>query len=126
MTQLVWLTCPPISASDVNGGVFTEEIDFLKPMARFLVLEANTMVSDVTAAHGFDVLDLHYFLQLQLQLRRDDGVHWSARGLRLMVNILLSHFTVSRDLLLPGQQGKEEEVEEMTSESDACNTCNSK
>ena len=34
-----------------------------------------------------------------------------------MANIILSHFSVSRDLLLPGQQWKEEEVEETDSET---------
>ena len=67
----------------------------MKPSTRFNVMEANNMVARNTAHHGFEVGDLHYPLQCQLQQRRDDGIHWTARGNRLMVNLILSRYSAT-------------------------------
>ena len=92
---------------EVRGGLFVPEIGFMKQSTRFNVMEANTMVANTTAVFGFDVVDLHYVFQGLLHLRRDDGIHWSARAIRLMVNMILSHFVVSRDINLPDEDMKE-------------------
>jgi len=90
--KLIWLTSPPV-AVEVWGGFFVPEIEFMKRNTRFNVMESNTMVAHTTAAHGFDVVDLHYYLQSQIHLRREDGIHWTARAIRLMVNIILTEYT---------------------------------
>ena len=93
---------------NVNTGVFNvPEMEFMKPSTRFNVMEANNMVSHTTAAFGFDVVDLHYVFQGLIHLRRDD-IHWTAKAIRLMVNMILQHFVDSREISLPGS-GTEEE-----------------
>ena len=73
-------------------------MEFLARSTRFNVMEANNMVAHTTAAFGFDVVDLHFVFQGLLHLRRDDGIHWSAKGVRLMVNMILQHFYQSREI----------------------------
>ena len=104
---------------EANGGVFVPENDHLKPSTRFNVMESNTMVANNTAAFGFDVVDLHYgetvcqinfvpscktclsVFQGLIHLRRDDGIHWSAIGVRQMVNMILQHYVESREIPIP-------------------------
>ena len=89
---------------DVNQGVFgLQGMEFLARSTRFNVMEANNMVAHTTAAFGFDVVDLHFVFQGQLHQRRDDGIHWSAKAIRLMVNTILQHFVDSREISLPGK-----------------------
>ena len=93
----------------MNSGVFNvPEMGFLKPSTRFNVMEANSMVAHTSAAFGFDVVDLHYVFQGLIHLRRDDGIHWTAGAIRLMVNMILHHFLDSRDIPLPGSGRAEE------------------
>ena len=105
-TQLVWLTSPPISV-DVWGGLMVEGMDFLKHSMRFNVMEGNLMVALNTAAAGFDVVDLHYWMTHQIHKRMPDGIHWTQDAVRLQLNIILTHFCLSRDLELPGRWGGE-------------------
>jgi hypothetical protein len=99
-TQLIWLTCPPISV-DVTGGMLLEDLEFTKRSMRFNVMEANNMVAQSTAAHGYDVVDLHYWMTHQIHKRLSDGVHWAQDAVRMQLNIILTHLCVSRDLPLP-------------------------
>ena len=87
---------------EVWGGLFVPEMEFLQPSTRFNVQEANNMVANTSAAFGFDVVDLHFVFQGLIHLRRDDGIHWTAGAIRLMVNMILHHFIESRDIPLPG------------------------
>jgi len=99
-TQVIWLTCPPISV-DVTGGMLLEEMEFTKRSMRFNVMEANNMVAHTTAAFGYDVVDLHYWMTHQIHKRMPDGVHWNQDAVRLQLNIILTHFCLSRKLPLP-------------------------
>ena len=94
---------------DANHGVFDlPDMDHLKKSTRFNVMEANNMTSHTTAAFGFDVVDLHHVFQGLLHLRRDDGIHWSAKAIRLMVNMILQHFVESREI--PLEQEKQRRI----------------
>ena len=85
----------------MNQGVFgLPGMESLAESTRFNVMEANNMVAEITAATGFDVVDLHFVFQGLLHLRRDDGIHWSAKAIRLMVNMILQHFVESREIPL--------------------------
>lgn len=101
-TQLIWLTSPPIF-SDIYGGFMVEGLEFAKRSMRFNVMEGNNMVAHTTAAFGFDVVDLHYWMTHQIHKRMPDGVHWSQEAVRLQLNIILTHFCLSRNLPLPGR-----------------------
>ena len=99
-TQLIWLTCPPISVEVWGGnlpvlfvriftpsyiiGLVVEGMEFQKRsmrlvlffslqklsfVGRFNVMEANLMVATKTASHGFDVVDLHYWMLHQIHKR---------------------------------------------------------
>jgi len=103
-TQVIWLTCPPISV-DVTGGMLLEEMEFTKRSMRFNVMEANNMVAHNTAAFGYDVVDLHYWMTHQIHKRMPDGVHWNQDAVRLQLNIVLTHFCLSRKLPLPDTSG---------------------
>ena len=92
---------------DVWGGLMVEGMDFLKHSMRFNVMEGNLMVALNTAAAGFDVVDLHYWMTHQIHKRMPDGIHWTQDAVRLQLNIILTHFCLSRDLELPGRWGGE-------------------
>ena len=76
-TQVLWLTCPPISA-DVRGGLVVEGMKDTQGM-RFNVLEGNLMVATTTAFYGYDVLDLQNMMMHQVKLCYD--IHTSIQQL---------------------------------------------
>jgi len=105
-TQLIWLCAPPVSV-EVWGGLMVEGMEFQRRSMRFNVMEGNLMVALTTAAHGFDVLDLHYWMTHQIHKRMPDGIHWTQDAVRLQLNIILTHVCLSRDIKLPGRWGGE-------------------
>ena len=84
---------------------------------RFNVMEANLMVATAAASFGYDVLDLHHMLmhqvgkvtnkvlcakfQLQVHKRMPDGIHWTQAAVRFQLNLILTHFCLSRNIPLP-------------------------
>ena len=80
-TQLIWLCAPPVSV-EVWGGLMVEGMEFQRRsmrykvgseikcvvffFTRFNVMEGNLMVALTTAAFGYDVLDLHYWMVHQM------------------------------------------------------------
>lgn len=42
------------------------QIDFLQDMLRFEVMEANLFCRELVVSHGYDVLDTHYHLRMQI------------------------------------------------------------
>lgn len=107
-TQVIWLTSPPIDV-EVWGGFLVEGLEFQKHSMRFNVLEGNQMVANTCAAHSCDVVDLHYWMLHQMHKRMPDGIHWTADAVRLQLNLLLTHFCLSRDIDLPNTIGESDE-----------------
>jgi len=105
-TQLIWLTSPPISV-EIWGGFLVKGMEFAKRSMRFNVMEGNLMVAQTTAAFGFDVVDLHYWMTHQIHKRMPDGIHWTQDAVRLQLNIILTHFCLARKIPLPGRWGGE-------------------
>ena len=103
-TQLIWLTSPPISV-EIWGGFLVKGMEFAKRSMRFNVMEGNLMVAQTTAAFGFDVVDLHYWMTHQIHKRMPDGIHWTQDAVRLQLNIILTHFCLARKIPLPGRWG---------------------
>jgi len=103
-SQVIWLTSPPISV-EVMGGFLLEGLEFQTQSMRFNVMEANQMVANAAASYGHDVIDMHYWMLHQIHKRTPDGIHWSSDAVRLQLNIILTHFCMSRDLKLPGRWG---------------------
>ncbi|XP_045103070.1 PC-esterase domain-containing protein 1A-like isoform X2 [Portunus trituberculatus] len=103
---VVWLASLPVATERVKGGVFIQQIEFMKHSMRFMLLEANMCVHNLCQAFGFSFLDLHYYMQYQLSRRTNDGLHWEPPAVRYMVNLLLTHITLSFDEELPGNIAK--------------------
>ena len=103
-TQVVWLTSPPV-AVEVRSGFLVEGMEALAPSMRFNIVEGNQMAAHVVASHGRDVLDLHYWMAHHIHRRVGDGIHWNQDAVRLQLNLILTHFCLSRDLELPGRVG---------------------
>ena len=82
-----------------------EGMEFQERSMRFNVMEGNLMVALNTASFGFDVVDLHYWMTHQIHKRMPDGIHWTQDAVRLQLNIILTHFCLSRNLKLPGRWG---------------------
>ncbi|XP_056005395.1 uncharacterized protein LOC130050192 [Ostrea edulis] len=101
-TLVIWNTTLPI-AKDIRGGFLVPEVDFMKKTLRLDILEANFFAKQVVAAHGFDIVDLHYHLRHCLDRRADDGVHWDKRAHRHMTNLLLTHITDAWREKMPGR-----------------------
>ena len=62
------------------------------------------MMATNTASHGYNVVDLHYYMMHQVHKRKHDGVHWTQDAVRFQTNLILTHFCLSRDLELPGNE----------------------
>ena len=89
-------------AVEVWSGFAVPEIKFLNRSTRFNVMEGNRMVAVTTALYQYNVVDLHYYLQSHLHGRRDDGIHWTPRLNRFMVNLILTHYSKSINIPIPG------------------------
>ena len=80
------------------------------------------MAAMTVASMGFDVVDLHHWMLHQTHKRMPDGIHWTQDAVRFQVtsfknkyhlcligknlkmNLILTHFCLSRDIKLPGRQ----------------------
>ncbi|XP_049864693.1 PC-esterase domain-containing protein 1A-like isoform X2 [Schistocerca gregaria] len=100
-TCVIWMTTLPISAS-CRGGFLIKQVEFLRHTMRFEVMEANMYARDVVASFGFDVLDVHYYMRMQIHRRSSDGVHWLPSAMRHITNILLTHIALVWNRTLPG------------------------
>ncbi|KAK3597756.1 hypothetical protein CHS0354_006115 [Potamilus streckersoni] len=98
---VIWNTTMPISKS-VRGGFMVPEVEFMNSTLRLDILEANFFARRVVVAHGYDVLDLHYYLRHQLHRRVEDGVHWDMTAHRRITNLLLSHVSEAWNKESPG------------------------
>jgi len=106
--QVMWLTSPPISV-EVRAAVCLPGMD--QGGMRFNVMESNLMVATNAASHGYDVVDLHHYMMHQVHKRKHDGVHWTQDAVRFQTNLILTHYSLSRDIELPGREkGKIVEV----------------
>ncbi|XP_054714137.1 PC-esterase domain-containing protein 1A-like [Uloborus diversus] len=97
---VIWVTTPPI-ASEMKGGFLVKELQFLKYSLRFHVVESNYYARKIVVSHGYDVLDFHYHLRMQLHRRDTDGVHWFPEAVRYLLNLLLTHISLAWGKPLP-------------------------
>ncbi|XP_035212312.1 uncharacterized protein LOC118186335 [Stegodyphus dumicola] len=119
-TLFIWLTAPPI-AVDMKGGFLIKELQFLKYSLRFHIMEANQYARKIVVASGFDVLDVHYHLRMQIHRRTPDGIHWFPRAVRYVTNLLLTHISLALGVELPHRY--ESTITEQTLEAIADNDC---
>nr|ACO15260.1 FAM113A [Caligus clemensi] len=101
-TQLIWVTTSPIS-SNVKGALILPKLSSIGESLRFTIVEANRYSSYVAQRFSYDVLDLHRVFITQMQRQCPDGIHWYPDSVRMMVNMLLTHFCLSRKRKLPGR-----------------------
>ncbi|XP_013791001.1 uncharacterized protein LOC106474850, partial [Limulus polyphemus] len=97
---VIWTTTLPLSQK-MKGGFLVPQLEFLKYSLRFHVMEANLYARQVVVKHGFDVLDMHYNLRMQIDQRAADGIHWLPPALRYMTNLLLTHISLALGVPLP-------------------------
>ncbi|XP_068083388.1 uncharacterized protein [Anabrus simplex] len=100
-TLVVWVTVPPLS-NKIRGGLLIHQVEFMQHTLRFEVMEANTFARQVVVPHGFDILDIHYYLRMQILGRAPDGIHWLPIPMRHITNLLLTHICLSWNYPLPG------------------------
>nr|ACO10626.1 FAM113A [Caligus rogercresseyi] len=101
-TQVIWLTSTPVSRK-VKGGIILPQIQSIGETLRFTIVEANRYAARVASSHGFDVLDIHGSFICQMHRQCSDGIHWHPDSVRMMVNMILTHFSLSRNCKLPGR-----------------------
>lgn len=89
---VIWNATLPIS-KNIRGGFLIPEVEFMNSTLRLDILEANFFAHQVVISHGYDLLDLHYYMRNQLHRRAADGVHWDQTAHRRMTNLLLSHIS---------------------------------
>lgn len=100
-THVIWTTAPPVSTS-CSGALLVKQVEFLQHTLRFEVMEANMFARQIVVSHGFDVLDIHHHLRMQIHRRASDGIHWLPMPVRHMTNLLLTHIALSWNFPLPG------------------------
>ncbi|XP_075211734.1 PC-esterase domain-containing protein 1A-like [Lycorma delicatula] len=101
-TLVIWGTALPIS-STIKSGFLIKQIEFLKHLLRFEVMEANTFARQVVVSYGYDVLDMHYYMRMQIHRRAADGVHYLNIPVRLQTNLILTHIALAWGIDLPGK-----------------------
>ncbi|XP_034301746.2 PC-esterase domain-containing protein 1A [Magallana gigas] len=99
---VIWNATLPIS-KNIRGGFLIPEVEFMNSTLRLDILEANFFAHQVVISHGYDLLDLHYYMRNQLHRRAADGVHWDQTAHRRMTNLLLSHISEAWRQKLPGR-----------------------
>lgn len=99
---VIWTTTLPV-AQEMKGGFLIPQVEFMKYQLRYEVMEANFYTWQIFSENGFDVIDFHYHLQMQLIRRAADGVHWSPRAVRHMTNLVLTHVALAWHFPLPGR-----------------------
>ncbi|XP_061184626.1 PC-esterase domain-containing protein 1A-like [Saccostrea echinata] len=107
---VIWNATLPIS-KNVRGGFLIPGVEFMNSTLRLDILEANFYAQQVVVSHGYDLLDLHYYMRNQLHRRAGDGVHWDQTAHRRMTNLLLTHISEAWRLKLPGRS---EEIRQLT------------
>lgn len=89
---VLWNATLPIS-KDARGGFIVPEIEFMNSTLRLDILEANFYAHQIATSHGYDFLDLHYYLRHQLHRRVCDGIHWDMTAHRRITNLILCHLS---------------------------------
>ena len=89
---VIWNATLPIS-KNIRGGFLIPEVEFMNSTLRLDILEANFFAQQVVISHGYDLLDLHYYMRNQLHRRAADGVHWDQTAHRRITNLLLCHIS---------------------------------
>ncbi|GFS17558.1 PC-esterase domain-containing protein 1A-like [Elysia marginata] len=97
---VIWTTTLPISSS-ARGGFLVPEIEFMSTTLRLDILEANFYAKTLATSHGFDVLDLHFYLRHYLHCRVKDGIHWDMMAHRYITNLLMSHVIDAWGMIMP-------------------------
>ncbi|XP_059173121.1 PC-esterase domain-containing protein 1B-like [Physella acuta] len=100
---IIWNTALPIS-SKARGGFLVPEIEFMSSSLRMDILEANFFAGKLATQHGFDVLDLHFYLRHHLDRQVKDGVHWDHLAHRHISNLLLSHICEAWMITMPANR----------------------
>ncbi|KAL5021719.1 hypothetical protein ScPMuIL_000874 [Solemya velum] len=101
---VVWNTTMPIS-KNARGGFLVPEIEFMNSTLRLDILEGNFFARKIVVSHGFDVLDLHFFLRHHLHRRAEDGIHWDMTAHRRITNLILTHIAEAWGIKMPDGPG---------------------
>ncbi|KAJ8317704.1 hypothetical protein KUTeg_005608 [Tegillarca granosa] len=96
----IWNTNPPI-AQDCKGGVFVPGTEDLKSIMGLHLLEANVYAQKLASSHGFEVIDLYYYLMNHIHRRAEDGIHWDMTAHRRITNLILTHISEAWEIDLP-------------------------
>lgn len=99
---VIWTTAPPLSTS-CKPAFLVQQIEFLKHTLQFDIMEANVLAKDIVVTHGYDVLDVYHHLRFQPLLLKPDGVHWQPVAVRFIINLILTHISLSWNKKLPGR-----------------------
>lgn len=97
----IFTTTLPLS-SDSKGGFLRKQIEFLRFMLPWHVIEANNFLGEIARLYKYDVLDLHYNTRFLREEWMPDGIHWTPMAYRWLTNILLTHLALSTKHPLPG------------------------
>ncbi|XP_046385586.1 PC-esterase domain-containing protein 1B-like isoform X1 [Ischnura elegans] len=100
-TLVIFSTTPPVSQS-CSAAFLVRQVEFMRHSLRFEVMEANLFARQLVPTYGYNILDLHYHLRMQIHRRIRDGVHWVPTAVRHMTNLFLTHISLSWGVPLPG------------------------
>ncbi|XP_078393989.1 PC-esterase domain-containing protein 1A, partial [Cetorhinus maximus] len=87
---VIWNMAMPLDKK-IKGGFLIPELQCLEATLRCDVIEASFYSALLAAAHGFEVVDLHFQFRFELQHRAADGIHWSQVVHRQITVRLLQH-----------------------------------
>lgn len=99
-TRVIFTTTLPLS-SECSGGFLSKEIEFLRYVLPWHIMEANRFVAEAAREHKYDVLDLHYHTRFLIEEWKEDGIHFSPTLYRFMTNMILTHLALVESAKLP-------------------------
>ncbi|KAL1456218.1 hypothetical protein WDU94_000964 [Cyamophila willieti] len=102
-TLVIWLTAANPSSKEMHSGRIVKQNSFFKTYLHFDILELNRYAAQIVDAHGFDVLDVHYYTRLMCPWGRPDGVHYSTLVVRYITNLTLAHIARAWNVSLSGR-----------------------
>lgn len=100
-TRVIFYTTLPLDPK-CTGGFLKKEVNFMRVMLPWHIIEANNYIATQAKAYKYDVLDLHYHLRFFIDQWEHDGIHWSPMAYRFVTNLLLTHITLCEGKALPG------------------------
>ncbi|XP_046385587.1 PC-esterase domain-containing protein 1B-like isoform X2 [Ischnura elegans] len=89
-TLVIFSTTPPVSQS-CSAAFLVRQVEFMRHSLRFEVMEANLFARQLVPTYGYNILDLHYHLRMQIHRWGPDGVNLYKENMQKLFRLFMSN-----------------------------------